>query len=139
MDYILEIVLGVLGVLGGMTLVQLTPIKIDPWTWLARKVGHAINGELIERMDKLEATVKKIQTTGDERDAKATRIRILRFGDEILHGVHHSKEHFDQTLLDITEYERYCRDHPDFINNMTELTSKHIMETYSACFEDRKF
>lgn len=136
MDYILEIVLGVLG---GMTLVQLTPIKIDPWTWLARKVGHAINGELIERMDKLEATVKKVQTTGDERDAKATRIRILRFGDEILHGVHHSKEHFDQTLLDITEYERYCRDHPDFINNMTELTSKHIMETYSACFEDKNF
>jgi hypothetical protein len=136
MDYILEIVLGVLG---GMTLVQLTPIKIDPWTWLARKVGHAINGELIERMDKLEATVKEVQTTGDERDAKATRIRILRFGDEILHGVHHSKEHFDQTLLDITEYERYCRDHPDFVNNMTELTSKHIMETYSACFEDKKF
>lgn len=136
MDYITEIALALLG---SMTLIQLTPIKIDPWTWLAKKVGRAINGELIERMDKLEATVKEVQTTGDERDAKATRIRILRFGDEILHGVHHSKEHFDQTLLDITEYERYCRDHPDFVNNMTELTSKHIMETYSACFEDKKF
>lgn len=136
MDHITEIALALLG---SMTLIQLTPIKIDPWTWLAKKVGRAINGELIERMDKLEATVNKVKTTGDERDAKATRIRILRFGDEILHGVHHSKEHFDQTLLDITEYERYCRDHPDFVNNMTELTSKHIMETYSACFEDKKF
>lgn len=136
MDILTE---ALLGLLGGMTLVQWLPIKIDPWTWLARKVGHAINGELIERMEKLEKTVAANQAVADERDAKGTRIRILRFGDEILHGVHHSKEHFDQILLDITEYERYCRDHPDFVNNMTELTSKHIMETYSACFEDKKF
>ena len=136
MDYILEIVLGVIG---GMTLIQITPVKIDPWTWLARKLGHAINGEVIERVDKLEKTVANIRDTADEREAKNTRIRILRFGDEILHGVHHSKEHFDQILLDITEYEQYCESHKDFKNNMTELTSKHIMETYSACFDERKF
>lgn len=121
-----------LGLLGSMTLVQLSPIKIDPWTWLARKVGHAINGDVIDRLDKLENTF-------EERAAKDARIRILRFGDEILHGVHHSKEHFDQILQDITEYEQYCRDHPDFVNNMTVLTTKHIMETYSACFEGHSF
>ena len=136
MDYIPE---AVLALLGGMTLLQVAPIKIDPWSWLARKVGRAINGELIEKVDKLEKTVEGIRSISDEREAKATRIRILRFGDEILHGVHHSKEHFDQILLDITEYQQYCREHPEFLNNMTELTSRHIMETYSACFYERKF
>lgn len=122
----------ILALLGSMTLVQLAPVKIDPWTWLARKIGHAINGDVISRLDKLEKSF-------EERAAKDARIRILRFGDEILHGVHHSKEHFDQILQDITEYEQYCDAHKDFKNNMTVLTTRHIMETYSECLEERKF
>ena len=136
MDYIPE---AVLAFLGGMTLLQVAPIKIDPWSWLARKIGKVINGEVIERVDKLEKSVEAMGRIADEREAKATRIRILRFGDEILHGVHHSKEHFDQILLDITEYQQYCREHPEFLNNMTELTSRHIMETYLACFGENTF
>jgi len=136
MDHMLE---SILALMGGMTLLQLSPIKIDPWTWIARKMGRAVNGELLDRMDKLEKVVETIGAKSDEQAAKATRIRILRFGDEILHGIHHSKEHFDQILQDITEYQQYCREHPDFVNNMTVLTTKHIMEVYSACFEDNKF
>ena len=136
MDYLLE---GILALMGGMTLLQLTPIKVDPWTWLGRKIGRAVNGELLDRMEKLESMVKMMEETSSEQAAKSTRIRILRFGDEILHGTHHSKEHFDQILQDITEYEQYCREHPNLINNMTVLTTKHIMEVYSACFEDNNF
>lgn len=136
MDYTLE---SFLALMGGMTLLQLSPIKIDPWTWLARKIGRAVNGELLDRMDKLEKVVAVMGKKSEEQAAKATRIRILRFGDEILHGAHHSKEHFDQILQDITEYEQYCREHPDFVNNMTVLTTKRIMEVYSDCFEENSF
>ena len=90
-------------------------------------------------MEKLEKTVEAIRDVSDERAAKATRVRILRFGDEILHGIRHSKEHFDQILLDVTEYEQYCKEHPEFVNNMTVLTTQHIKETYSACFEQHDF
>lgn len=134
-----ELIGVLLALLGSATLLQIAPVKIDPWTWLARKLGQAINGEVIRRMEKLEQAVAEIQQRAEERAAVSARIRILRFGDEILHGVHHSKEHFDQVLLDITEYEQYCRDHPDFANQMTVLTQKHIMETYSACFERQTF
>ena len=136
MDYILQ---SILAFLGGMTLLQIAPIRIDPWSWIAHRIGRAVNGEVIERMEKLEQSVKSIRDASDEREAKATRVRILRFGDEILHGIHHSKEHFDQILRDITEYEQYCKEHPEFVNNMTMLTTRHIMETYSACFEQHTF
>ena len=139
MDYQEYLLQALVALVGSMTVIQIVPIKINPWTWLAKKIGKAVNEELIERVDNLEKTVTNMQDSAAEREAKATRIRILRFGDEILHGVNHSKEHFDQTLLDITEYQQYCREHPNFLNNMTELTSKQIMETYSACFDKRKF
>lgn len=136
MNYILE---SLLAVAGSMTLLQLSPIKLDPWTWLARKIGRAVNRDVMERMDQLEKAVSSIREMSDARAAISARVRILRFGDEILHGLHHSKEHFDQILQDITEYEQYCKDHPGFVNNMTVLTTKHIKETYSDCFEQHKF
>ena len=121
------------------TLIQISPLKVDPWTWLARKVGRAINGELMEKFDRLESKVDQNQQIADERAAKDIRIRIQRFGDEILHEREHSKEHFDQILQDITEYDAYCFEHPDFKNNMTHLTTRSIMETYSRLWEKHDF
>ena len=92
-----------LALFAGTTIVQVAPIKCNPWSWLAKAIGRAINAEVIQKVDKLEGDLKKIKEHSEERAAKSCRIRILRFGDEILHDVHHSKEHFDQILQDITE------------------------------------
>jgi len=129
----------ILALLAGTTLIQIAPIKVNPWSWIARAIGRAINAEVIEKVDKLEKDLGNLKSNTEEQAAKACRIRILRFGDEILHDVHHSKEHFDQILLDITEYDKYCREHPDFKNNMTEITTNRIMSTYEECLEDHSF
>ncbi|MCQ4992060.1 hypothetical protein NE539_01940 [Flavonifractor plautii] len=135
-----EIILGGSGVLVViMTLVQIAPVKINPWSWLARKFGRAINGEVLEKVDRLEKDVTKMKQDADERAAVACRVRILHFGDETLHGVLHSKDHFDQILTDITEYERYCAAHPNFKNNMTVLTSARIQEIYAERLEKNDF
>lgn len=124
---------------GAATLIQIAPIKIDPWTALARAIGRAINGEVLEKVEKMEADITSIKENADERGAKAARARILRFGDEIRHGVEHSKEHFDDILSDITEYEVYCSTHIHFKNNRTKLTSKIIEDTYQKCFGKNDF
>ena len=128
-----------LATIAGATFVQLAPIKVNPWTWVARAIGRAINAEVIQKVDKLEGDLRNLKDRSEEHEAKSCRIRILRFGDEILHGVHHSKEHFDQILLDITEYEHYCKDHPRFKNNMTSITTSVIMSTYQECWKKNKF
>lgn len=129
----------ILALVAGTTLIQIAPIKLNPWSWLAKAIGRAINEEVIQRVDKIEQELKEQKAYTEEQAAKGCRIRILRFGDEILHGVHHSKEHFDQILLDITDYENYCKDHPAFKNNMTVLTTRRIMATYERCLEERSF
>lgn len=121
------------------TLIQIAPIKIDPWTSLARAIGRAINGEVIEKVDKLEKDVGSINEKVDESGAKTARARILRFGDEIIHGVRHSKEHFDDILDDIKDYDIYCETHPHFKNGKTGLTSNLIKETYNKCLHEHDF
>jgi hypothetical protein len=129
----------VVGAFATLTVLQVAPIKINPWTWIARAIGRAINAEVIDKVGKLETEVKTIKRNTEEHEAKSARVRILRFGDEILHDVKHSQEHFNQVLLDITEYEEYCSKHPEFRNNVTGITTKRIMEMYERCLKDNNF
>lgn len=122
-----------------MTIVQISPIKIDPWTWIFRAIGKLLNGEVLEKVDALSKDVKQNKEDDDEQWAMLSRSHILRFGDEILHGVSHSKEHFDQILLDITKYENYCESHPKFLNNIANATIKQIKDTYQKCLDENTF
>lgn len=122
-----------------MTLIQIAPIKLNPWSALAKAIGRAINGEVIAKVDRLERELLDMKENQEERDAISCRARILHFGDETIHGVRHTKEHFDQTLRDITTYERYCDDHPNFENNTTVLTSQRIKDIYEECLKTKGF
>lgn len=122
-----------------LTLIQIAPVKINPWSSIAKAVGRAINGEVLEKVSKLDQEMQGVRAAMAEEKAVNCRARILRFGDECLHGERHTKEHFDQTLRDIAAYERYCEDHPDFENNVTELTSDRIKEIYRHCLTNDDF
>lgn len=122
-----------------LSIVQFSPIKVDPWTFIAKSIGRAINADIREDLQKLSRDVDLLREKADARAAITSRTRILRFGDELLHEVRHSKEHFDQTLQDITEYEAYCREHPDFVNNMTQLTAKRIKDKYAELLRENDF
>lgn len=122
-----------------MTLIQIAPIKINPWTAVAQAIGRAINGEVIRKVDDLSKDLQSLKATCDRREAEQRRTQILHFGDEILHGVQHSKEHFDQILLDCTYYEQFCDDHPHFANGVAVQTIALIKSTYRTCMEEKTF
>ncbi len=74
-----------------------------------------------------------------ENEATMSRYRILRFNDEILHDKKHTKEHFDQILDDITRYEKYCEEHPEYENNKAVLAIANIEAVYRECGKENKF
>lgn len=122
-----------------LTVLQIAPIKVNPWSWLAKKIGHAFNHDLYEKISGIEKGMAEMKHQAEERDATDCRGRILQFGDEILHDEHHSKERFDQILLDISFYEHYCDTHHEYSNNVALLTIARIKETYQKCLEERSF
>lgn len=116
-----------------MTIIQIFPIKLDPWSWLFRKIGKIMNEEIDTKVNSLEKGLTKLQISCDERAMNDCRTRILRFNDEILHKQRHTKEHFDQILVDISNYEMYCDKHKEYKNNIANLAIKHIKDTYNNC------
>lgn len=128
-----------LTVAGISAVVEKTSKTVKPLTKIARAIGRAVNGELMEKVDNLEKDVQKINHDAGERRAKDARARVLRFGDELIHDVRHSKEHFDDILMDISEYEKYCDEHPEFENDRMQLTAETIKSTYKKCWEEHSF
>ena len=92
---------------------------------------------LINRKDDTKAQIvevkKSINKLGeriDENQAILARTHILRFDDELLNDIKHSKEYFSQTLQDIDVYEVFCMDHPNFKNSYATAAINHIRSTY---------
>lgn len=123
----------------GTTLIQISPIEINPWSWIAGTVGRAINKEILENVNSMQETLDKHISKDDERYAKQCRLRILRFNDEILQNKRHTKEHFDEILDDITEYERYCSEHPNYKNNKAVMAIRNVDRVYAECLEKNSF
>ena len=121
------------------TMVQISPIRFNPWRWIAKRLGRAINGEVIEKVDNLEKEVTSLANICEEREATTCRTRIIRFGDEMYHSQKHSKEHFDQILADIKTYEDYCGTHPGYRNNIATATINRIRTVYEKCMEEKDF
>jgi len=92
---------------------------------------------LEEQVNLVEDKVNKVDTDAEEQKAVNARVRILHFGDEILHHQQHTKEHFEQTLKDIKVYNTYCDKHPEFENNITVANNKIILEAYQDCLSGK--
>ena len=123
-----------------LTLVQLAPIKVNPWSWLAGLIGRAVNREVLGKLDSLgRAQAKNRQRldehirADDERDADAHRARILHFNNELLRSIPHTKEEFVEILSSIDVYERYCQDHPEYRNNR----AVHAIANIGRVYDDR--
>ena len=100
---------------------------------------------MVMRKDEKHATnqdlKKAIETLSDKVDrnqAILARTHILRFDDELLNDMKHSKEYFSQQLQDIDTYEAYCQLHPDFKNSYATAATDHIRKTYAELLDKHK-
>ena len=87
----------------------------------------------------LAADVKELRADIGRGRAISARIRILTASDEVVHGVKHSREWWDQVLDDCTFYEHYCEDNPDFKNKKAVHAIEHLNEVYITVYREKKF
>lgn len=122
-----EIILGLVGALtgsGAMTVV----LALLQRKWQQR-----------DKLDEIKKSLEAHVNADDERYIKQCRTRILRFSDEVIRGMEHTEEHFNDVLDDITDYTRYCNEHKDFKNEKAVLAIENVKQAYRWCAENDKF
>lgn len=116
-------------VMASLVLIEITPIKINPLSW----VGSLFFGKTMKKIDDLQTSVKEIKDDMEEKDIINKRIRVLNFADEMQH-FDASKERFEQIITDIDDYEKYCREHKNFANNVALMSIDAIKKEYKRRF-----
>lgn len=125
-----------------LMLIQITPIKVDPFGALARWIGRALNGDVLKKLDKMESAQAETRERLDEhiridneRNADTHRVQILRFNRELLQEAPHTQEDFIEALSEIDFYEHYCKSHPEYENNRAVLAIENIKRAYMEWLE----
>ena len=141
----------ILGIIGSC--IKIKPLEINLWAWILRKLGKAFQGEMLDaikgignEVNDLKDDVKSLQAQMDRHESKdlqdkilAKRRDILEFSDEIYREQKHSKEHFEEILSLIDDYEKYCSEHDKFENNKAVIAIQRIKDVYQDCLENHKF
>ena len=134
------------GLVAILSLVEIAPVKINPWRAVARAIGRAINGEVLESVEDVKRAQRDTRKaldehirSDDERNADTLRMRILHFNNELLRGDRRTREDFIEILAVIDAYEQYCKNHPNYRNNRASHAIANIGRVYDERLKLRDF
>lgn len=134
------------GLVAILSLVEIAPVKINPWRAVARAIGRAINGEVLESVEDVKRAQRDTRKaldehirSDDERNADTLRMRILHFNNDLLRGDRHTREDFIEILAVIDAYEQYCKNHPNYRNNRASHAIANIGRVYDERLKLRDF
>ena len=141
-----------------MSLIEITPIKVNPWKALAKAIGRGLNADTNERIDKMNTELNEkmekittdyndrcddikneVTTLQDElhahvRESEARELRdrrnnILNFASAIAQNREFTREKYNQMLRECDEYEQYCEE-KDFKNSVAMASMAMIKHSY---------
>ena len=116
-----------------LTVIQIAPVRVNPWSAIAKAIGRAINAEVLAELERTRIKLDNHIKTDDERAADMHRARILRFNQELIRQIPHTREEFIEVLTEIDRYQRFCREHPDYPNSR----AVHAIANIGRVYDDR--
>ena len=116
-------------IFGAVTLFEIVPIKINPWSTLFRWIGKAINGELKEQLSDLSSDVSELKSDFEMKKAEDMRWEILEFANTCRIGNEHSKDEWRHVMNQVSEYEEYT-ERKGITNGVIEEDTRFLRELY---------
>lgn len=121
--------------LGGTGLMEVSKIKVNPWSWIIKRIGAVANEDLIKQVTAVQAAQADLKKDFEYDKAERWRTEILQFGDELTFlATPHTAEMWKHILDVITKYDAFCKVHPDFPNAQTVETARFIRKRYRVEF-----
>lgn len=90
-----------------MTLIQITPIKLNPWDKLFKWIGNKLNADIKKDLDSVKKDLDEHIKSSNIKDLRDTRMHILEFCNSCMNGQRHTKEQFDFMIMQCDDYEKY--------------------------------
>ncbi len=111
--------------LGTLTILQIVPIKIDPWSYLF---------EVIQKL----LGITELREILMEHIINGNRMDILNFADSCMKDEKHTEEQFRKVIKTCDWYESYIKDH-NLKNGEITCAIEVIRRIYANCRTENSF
>lgn len=110
------------------SLIQISPIKLNPWDSIFSWIGRKVNGKMHDQLDEMKEAVRDLWINEHRQS-------ILTFARECRSEIAHDAEEWNHILAVADEYEMYCKKNTvsngvvkadtAYIRNLYQELSKH--------------
>lgn len=90
-----------------MSLIQITPIKLNPWTAIGRLVsliGKWFSRDTLTRLDEIDKKLDNVSEAVDDNEIDRIRWEIISLSSSLQRGINHSSREFERIFKLNTKY-----------------------------------
>lgn len=120
-----------------LSLIQIAPIKINPWDsilgWVGSKVNASVKNDIAEVRKQSDIQKEEFREFWIDYQREA----ILRFSRECSQETPHSREEWNHILDIIKRYETFCSKH-DIANGVIEENSSYLRDLHKQLLQEHR-
>ena len=113
-----------------LSMIQISPLKLNPWDSIFGWIGSKLNGRLEKRLEAVEKQIRDMWIN-DHRQ------RILTFAREARAGIEHSTDEWTNVLNVAEEYERHIKERK-LSNGIVTQDTEFIRSLYQELSRDHR-
>jgi hypothetical protein len=113
-----------------LSLVQISPAKLNPWDNILGWIGKKTNGAAEKRLDKLEKHIREMWINNH-------RQTILTFARECRANIEHSSDEWTNVLNVAEEYEKYVTEN-EVTNGIITQDTEYIRNLYQEMSREHR-
>lgn len=113
-----------------LSLIQISPLKLNPWDKLFGWLGKKLNGDVEKETKDLQKQVRDLWINNHRQS-------ILTFARESRSEMVHSAEEWSHILNLCEEYEKYCENN-NVTNGVVRENTKYIRDLYQELSRDHR-
>ena len=113
-----------------LSLIQISPLKLNPWDKLLGWFGKKLNGETEKRLKAVEKQIRDMWINNHRQS-------ILTFARECRADIEHSSDEWTNVLNLAEEYEKYVTEHK-ITNGIITQDTVYLRKLYQELSRNRK-
>ena len=118
--------------------IQITPIKVNPWSALFKWIGKTITGNACNKIDGLIDKVEKIEKDVKTNEKDRIRWEILDFANSCRNNRKHTRDEFQHIVALNDKYKQLLQETND-TNGVFEVEYNYIQDLYAERLEKNDF
>ena len=125
-------------IFGATALIQIAPIKINPWGFIMNNIRKFLIGDLEKEIKEQREDIRMMKKDFEQEKADNKRWNILDYANSCRNGRKHTKDEWHHVISQLKEYEAFIEER-GLENGVIEEEAKYLRKIYAERCEKNDF